>query len=394
MNITLCKGFKAAGMASGIKKNGDMDLGVIISEMQADVAGVFTKNVVRAACVEYDREIVKNGKCRAIIANSGNANCYTGEKGMEDNQAMAKYIAAGFDIQDDQVIVASTGVIGQKLPIEKIKSAVPELVKSISSDGINDFAKAIMTTDSKPKLVSMCGKVNDNKYTVTGVAKGSGMIRPDMATMLCFVCTDAGIDSSTLASVLKKGADSSFNRITVDGDTSTNDMIILAANGMSGAKIQTAEDKEKFQDIIDAVLLDLAKKVVKDGEGVTKVVQVIVTGAQSNEAAFKVADTISHSNLVKTAFFGEDANWGRIIAAAGRAGINFEPSIVDLKFDNVFMVKNGEYCGPGAEGEATKVLKQDEFGVTLDLKGGSGTAAIITCDFSVDYVKINADYRT
>jgi glutamate N-acetyltransferase / amino-acid N-acetyltransferase len=390
----MCKGFKAAGMAAGIKKNGNKDLGLIVSDTPAAVAAVFTKNKVQAAPVLLDKERCKSGKCQAIIVNSGNANCCTGPQGMANAIAMSRLAANGLSISEELVCVASTGVIGQALPVEKIESAIPELIRSLSEEGFSDFAQAIMTTDTKPKIVSRSAEVSGKVFVVTGIAKGAGMICPDMATMLCFVCTDIAADTASLQPMLQKSVDQSFNRITIDGDTSTNDMVFVLANGMSGVLMNQEGAMGKFQTCLDEVLMELAKMVVKDGEGATKLVEVIVNGAASNADAKKIAYTIANSNLFKTALFGEDANWGRILAAAGRSGAALSPEKVDIFFNDVQMVKNGLWCGAEAEQKATRVLKTPEFNVTVDLKLGEGRSAYWTCDFSIDYVKINADYRS
>jgi len=392
--IYSCPGFTFSGCASGLKKNGENDLGLIYSETEAFAAGVFTKNRVQAASVKLDRERIKSGKCQAIIANSGNANCCTGEQGELDNLAMTRFVASEMGIPEKMVLVASTGVIGKPLPIQKVERSVPELVRLLSANGMSAFAGAIMTTDTVPKIVIKKGEIHNTSFTITGVAKGSGMIRPDMATMLCFVCTDAASDPKLLQEMLLKGVEKSFNRITVDGDTSTNDMVLLLANGVSGAVIQDHDQIAVFQNQLDQVLSDLARMVVKDGEGATKLVEVKVEGAKSDHDARCIAETIAQSNLVKTALFGEDANWGRIIAAAGRAGVDMIPEKMDIFFNDVCMVQNGIGCGPTAETEATKVLKTPEFVIQVKLNMGKGESSILTCDFSVDYVKINADYRS
>jgi glutamate N-acetyltransferase/amino-acid N-acetyltransferase len=394
MKKNLCKGFSFSGVVSGLKKNGRKDLGLIYSEVPAGVAGAFTRNRVQAAPVLLDRERLKKGFCRAVIANSGSANCCTGVQGMKDAVSEAKLAADGLNISEDQVLVASTGVIGKPLPVDKIESAVPELVKALSPEGIDDFAQAIMTTDTVPKIVSKKGKIGGSGFTITGVAKGAGMISPDMATMLCFICTDAAVTPDFLKEALASSVEKSFNRITIDGDTSTNDTVLVMANGMSGASVKSRSEKEYFRGLLDEVLMALAKMVVKDGEGATKLVDVIVKGATSDSDAEIIARTIANSNLVKTALFGEDANWGRILAAAGRAGVVFDPLLVNISFDDVLMVKSGMGCGDAAEKEATKVLKKPEFSITVDLKTGKGKASVLTCDFSIDYVKINADYRS
>ena len=390
----MCPGFKAAGIAAGLKKKNKKDLGLIFSEVPANVAGMFTRNRVKAAPVILDIERIKSGVCQAIIVNSGNANCCNGEQGIRDAETMASLSASELGISKDLVLVASTGVIGEPLPIGKIKTAVPDLVGSLQPEGIPDLAKSIMTTDTVPKMASGQGVVEGKSFIVTGVAKGAGMIRPDMATMLCFVCTDANAAPEVLKKALVSAIDRSFNRITIDGDTSTNDTVLMMANGLSGAVIENPGHQEIFQKVIDRIFLDLAKQLVRDGEGVTKLVEIIVRGTASDSDAIKVADTVAHSPLVKTAFFGEDANWGRIIGAVGRAGVDVDPDRIDLYFDDVQMVKAGMGCGKAVEIEATKVLKKSEFTVTVNLNLGQGFGSMITCDFSVDYVKINADYRS
>ncbi len=394
MNVIMCPGFKAAGVAAELKKKGKKDLGLIYSQVPASVAGVFTKNRVKAAPVLLDMELIKSGVCQAIIVNSGNANCCTGEQGMRDAGAMASLAASELGISNDLVFVASTGVIGEPMPIEKIKTAIPDLVKSLQPEGIPDFARSIMTTDTVPKMVSAQGIVEGKTFTVTGVAKGAGMIRPDMATMLCFVFTDVGAEPEILKETLVKAVHRSFNRITIDGDTSTNDTVLVMANGLSGAFIRSVAQRDIFQKVLDEIFLDLAKQLIRDGEGVTKLVEIMVRGAVSDSDAWKVADTVAHSPLVKTSFFGEDANWGRIAGAVGRADAKVDPDKIDIYFDGVQLVKAGISCGKAVEAEATKVLKKSEFVVTVDLNMGRGSDLMYTCDFSVDYVKINADYRS
>jgi len=394
MSVIMCPGFKAAGVAAELKKKGKKDLGLICSRVPANVAGVFTKNRVKAAPVLLDMELIKSGVCQAVIVNSGSANCCTGEQGMRDAEAMASLAASELGISNDLVFVASTGVIGEPLPIEKIKTAIPDLVKSLQPEGIPDLARSIMTTDTVPKMVSVQGIVEGKTFTVTGVAKGAGMIRPDMATMLCFVCTDVGAAPEILKETLVKAAHRSFNRITIDGDTSTNDTVLVMANGLSGAVIRSVAQRDIFQKVLDEIFLDLAKQLIRDGEGVTKLVEIMVRGAVSDSDAWKVADTVAHSPLVKTSFFGEDANWGRIVGAVGRADAKVDPDKIDIYFDDVQLVKAGISCGKAVEAEATKVLKKSEFVVTVDLNMGRGSDLMYTCDFSVDYVKINADYRS
>jgi glutamate N-acetyltransferase/amino-acid N-acetyltransferase len=394
MAIIPCPGFKAAGMAAGIKKNGRRDLGLIVCEGTADVAGLFTRNRVQAAPVLLDRERVRGGLCRAVIVNSGNANCCTGADGYANAVRMAQAAAVDLGFPEEQVLVASTGVIGEPLPVERIEQALPSLVEALAPEGVAEFAEAIMTTDRVPKAVSRQVEIGGGRVTLTGVAKGAGMIRPDVATMLCFLMTDARASAEVLRAILATGAERSFNRITVDGDTSTNDTILLMASGRSGVDVESVAARNRFQALVDEVMLALAIWVVKDAEGSNKLVEIRVEGASSDSDARAVADAIAHSPLVKTALFGEDANWGRILAAAGRAGAALDPSRVDIFIGPVQMVAGGIGCGKEAEAAATHVLKTDEFSITVDLHLGAGRAVVYTCDLSIDYVKINADYRS
>ncbi len=389
-----CPGFQTAGVASGLKKNGKKDLGLIYSEVPATVAAMFTRNLVRAAPVLLDQQRTANGSCRAVIVNSGNANCCTGEQGMQDAIRMGRLAAQGLMVDEEDVLVASTGVIGEPLPVEKIESAAPGLIKALAADGLSDFAEAIMTTDTVAKVVSRRGELAGKSFTVSGAIKGAGMIRPDMATMLCFVMTDIVAQPQVLQQTLNKAVDRSLNRMTVDGDTSTNDTVLLMANGHSTVKVISENQKDVFQAVLNEVMIGLAKWLIKDAEGATKLVEIVVKGAKTKAEAHKIADTVANSPLFKTALFGEDANWGRILAAVGRAGITVDPEKIDIFFGSAQMVKSGFGCGKEAEAESTRVLKQDELTVTIDLNLGQKTETVYTCDFSIDYVKINADYRT
>ena len=394
MSVSPCPGFQMGAVCAGLKKNGAADLGLIYSEVPSAAAAVFTRNKVQAAPVVLDRQRIQSGLAQALIVNSGNANCCTGPQGMQAALDMAALTADALSLDEQLVLVSSTGVIGEPLPVAKIEQALPALKRQLRNDGVMDFARAIMTTDTVPKAVSRQMTARDGSFTVTGVAKGAGMIRPDMATMLCFIMTDISASPEALQGILTAACDRSFNRISIDGDTSTNDTVLIMANGRSGIDISEEANLALFDEALSQVTGDLAKWLVRDGEGVTKLVEIFIKGAASDADAFRIVDTVAHSNLVKTALFGEDANWGRIIAAAGRAGVPMEPDRVDIYFDNVQMVANGMGCGPAAEAQATEVLKREEYAITIDLKMGAGSAGMITCDFSVEYVKINADYRT
>jgi glutamate N-acetyltransferase/amino-acid N-acetyltransferase len=395
MNKTVtCPGFRAAGVACGLKKNGDKDLGLIVSDLPASVAGVFTRNRVKAAPVRLCETRVAAGTCQAVIVNSGNANCATGAEGMAHAEEMARLAARALGLKSERVLVASTGVIGTPLPVERIRDGVPALADGLRPQGFDDLARAMMTTDTVPKAEVRTAEIDGKHFTMAAVAKGAGMIRPDMATMLAFVCTDVAAEPATLRSMLRRACDNSFNRISIDGDTSTNDTVLLMANGLSEIVLDSESVQAHFQTVLDEMLLSLARQLVKDGEGVTKLVELRVKGAASRNDAVQVADTVAHSPLVKTAFFGEDANWGRIMAAVGRSGVDLDPDRLDVYFDDVQMAAAGLGCGATAEARATAVMKRPEYKVTIDLNSGDAEASLLTCDFSVDYVKINADYRS
>jgi glutamate N-acetyltransferase/amino-acid N-acetyltransferase len=336
-------------------------------------------------------------KAQAILVNSGIANACTGEAGMNAALKSAKLAAAALDIDEGLVQVSSTGVIGEQLPVDTIAGAMDELVKGLSPLAYDRVAQAIMTTDTVPKTADRICQIAGSEIKLFGIAKGAGMIMPDMATMLCFVMTDANISAPVLQSHLSVAVQQSFNRITVDGDTSTNDtVLVLASCQAAHPEISTLETEESrvFAEALADLLKDLALQIVSDGEGATKLVTVRVTGARSEDEAELAARTIANSALVKTAFFGEDANWGRIIAALGRSGIDFDAERVAISFDNVLMVQDGLGLGAEAEAKATEVLKHKMFSVTVDLKIGQAASEIYTCDLSLDYIKINAEYRS
>ena len=390
------KGFQFAAVEAAIKKPGRLDLALIYSEQPAAVAAVFTTSKVKAAPVLLDEERVKGGGVQALVVNSGNANACTGARGMADAVETARLVAEGLQIPPESVLVASTGVIGQPLPMERITGAVPALVSNCGSSTLGDIAAAIMTTDTFPKMECRSGAAGGVAYTVAGIAKGAGMIMPNMATMLAFIVTDAAVEPSFLQECFTSANERSFNAITVDGDTSTNDTALIMANGAAGNQLicSGTPEAEVFAEILNDLLLSLAKLIVRDGEGATKFVTVNVVGAVSAAEAKKGAMAIANSSLVKTAFFGQDANWGRIFAAVGYSGIEVEQLKTDLFFDDVQMVKDGLFAGGDAEARGTEVLKKPDFSVTVDLHLGSGSATVYTSDLSYEYIKINADYRT
>ncbi|MCL2761459.1 MAG: bifunctional glutamate N-acetyltransferase/amino-acid acetyltransferase ArgJ [Desulfuromonadales bacterium] len=394
--MAILKGFKFGAAEAAIKKPGRLDLGLIYSETVANAAAVFTTNNVKAAPVLLDEQRIKSGACRAILVNSGNANACTGSQGMEDAKKSSRQLGIILDIPEDDILVASTGVIGINLPIERVIDAIPKLCENLEQGTVEDVAKAMMTTDTFPKGEIRRGIANGKNYTICGIAKGSGMIMPNMATMLAFIMTDAAVEQEWLDQIFKTSINSSFNIITVDGDTSTNDTAIVMANGAAGNSLinDTHPDAEEFARLLEEVCIGLAKQMVKDGEGATKFVSITVKGALSDNDAKKAAFAIANSSLVKTAFFGQDANWGRILAAAGYSGAELKQELTELFFDDVQMAKNGIFIGGNAEAAGSEILKKDEFSVTLNLNLGHGKATVYTSDLSYDYVKINADYRT
>jgi glutamate N-acetyltransferase/amino-acid N-acetyltransferase len=393
----IIKGFTYSAAAAGIRKKDKLDLGLIFCEHPAVAAGVFTSSRVKAAPVRLDMERIVQGRAQAILVNSGVANACTGKIGMQAVQTCSGLVAAALNIDANLVQIASTGVIGEQLPVDKIGEAMDGLVADLSPDGYDKVARAIMTTDTVPKTAGRTCTIGGKQVKLFGMAKGAGMIMPDMATMLCFILTDADIAAGSLQGLLAKGVKQSFNRITVDGDTSTNDTVLVLANCTAGNPQINAPDTEEsrvFGAALEDLLRDLALQIVADGEGATKLVTIRVINAQSERDGEQAARTIANSPLVKTAFFGEDANWGRIIAALGRSGVEFDQDRVDIAFDEIIMVKDGLSQGPAAEKKATAVLKRKAFIVTIDLKMGQAASEIYTCDLSIDYIKINADYRS
>lgn len=393
MNI---QGFSFATVEAAIKKPGRKDLALIYSEVPAVAAAVFTTSSVKAAPVLVSQEHIATGTAQALIVNSGNANACTGEPGMKAARETTRLVAQALKIDTAAVQVCSTGVIGVQLPVERITSAIPALVDGLSSGTLDDVAQAIMTTDTFPKMEASSSTAGGVSYTVAGIAKGAGMIMPNMATMLSFIITDAAVEPAFLRSTFRSAVERSFNAITVDGDTSTNDTCLIMANGMAGNPVITADspDSAAFTATVNEVLLSLAKLIVKDGEGATKFVEIRVNGARSDADAKRAAMAIANSSLVKTAFFGQDANWGRIFAAVGYSGAEADQSLLSLHFDDVCMARNGVFAGNDAEARGTEVLRKNEFTVTVDLGIARGTATVYTSDLTHEYVSINADYRS
>ena len=392
-------GFKAAGVHCGIRKGKlKKDLALIVSETAANAAAVYTTNLVKAAPVLVTRENLKNGRASAMLCNSGIANACVAD-GIEKARGMCKLVSGALGIPADNVIVASTGVIGQSLNLTPVAAGVAQLVKELSPQKSAEAAQAIMTTDTIMKEVAVCVDIGGRNVKIGGIAKGSGMINPKLATMLAFLTTDAEIDSETLSAMLKDAAENSFNRVSVDGDTSTNDMLSIMANGKSGVKIGKSGDGSyaAFKQGLDAVCVHLAKLLAKDGEGATKMVECAVKNAPDIAAAAKIADSIINSSLVKTAMFGEDANWGRILCAAGYSGAAFDPQKTDISLRSaagaVLVCQNGAGVDFSEE-KAAEILKCNEITIDVNLNQGSAAATAWGCDLSYDYVKINGDYRT
>jgi len=396
--ITAVQGFKASGLHCGIKRS-RADLALIYTEAEASAAGVFTQNTVKAAPVILSKKHLSSGRARAVVVNSGNANACTGERGMSDAEKMAETAAYALGIKPQEVVVASTGVIGVPLPMDKIQRGIYEAAEKLSSDGGSAAAEAIMTTDTYPKEFAVRFDLDGVTVTVGGMAKGSGMIHPNMATMLGFIATDAAVSPKMLKKALKYAVDRSFNMITVDGDTSTNDMVVVLANGLSKNPIIDSEAPAyfKFLRALERVCLELAKDIVRDGEGATKFVEIEVSGASSVEEARKLALSVATSSLVKTALFGEDANWGRILAACGKTGVLFDPSKVDIFLKSKGGIEQTARGGMGLpfnEENAARILAEKEIKIIINFNEGEASAKAWTCDLSYEYVRINSSYRT
>ncbi len=393
-------GFQVAGVHAGLKKDGALDFALIVSDRPAATGGVFTTNEVKAACVMVNMAKVAqnpNG-IRAVAINTRCANACTGQQGIENANATARYVAEKLGIEESTVLVLSTGVIGTQLPMENIRHGVDLAAQGLGHDWTS-AAQAILTTDTRPKQASVrVTKANGETYQIAGISKGAGMIAPNMATMLAVVVTDAVIEQPQ--PMLRQAAEISFNRIVVDGDMSTNDTLFLLSNGASGVKVETQADVAQFQQALNAVCIKLAQDIVRDGEGVTKFVTLRITGAPDDAAAHRIANTVATSPLVKTAFYGGDANWGRVIAAAGRAGVVLEPEKLRLMIaageeprDDLLLFCNGTVASYH-EADASAIFAEPAVSLWLDCGQGDGEATVWTCDLSHDYVSINGDYRS
>ena len=398
--ITDVKGFKAAGITAGLKKSGKKDLALIYSEYKAVSAAVFTKNLVKAAPILVDMENIKSENTQAIIVNSGNANACTGEDGYKNAKKMTEIIAEKLNLHPTEVLVESTGIIGVQMDMEKVASGLEKIVPELSEEGGHNAGEAIMTTDTFPKNLAVKIEIGGKEVTIAGIAKGSGMIHPDMATMLAFLVTDISIDKKLLQKVFSKSTDDSYNMVSVDGDTSTNDMAGILANGAAGNTKITDENSEEFKifkEALNFVNKELAKSIAKDGEGATKLIEVTTKNARTMEDAKKVSKSVITSSLFKAAVFGSDANWGRILCAVGYSGAELIVDKIEIFIkgeDKIIQVaKNGMGIDFGEE-KVEKILKEEKVGVIVNLNDGNYDATAWGCDLTYDYVKINADYRT
>ncbi len=399
-SVTSPRGYLAGAAACGLKESGNLDIALLTAERDCAAAGVFTRNQVVAAPVLVSRETLAahRTRVRGVIANAGNANACTGEPGMRAARAMQRLAADHLHCSAEQLLVLSTGVIGRQLDMVRVKTGIAAAAADLASDGGTRAARAIMTTDTVPKEVAVQVELPGGVVTLGGMAKGSGMIHPDMATMLGVITTDALVPADDLQALLFAAVEQSFHCITVDGDTSTNDTVLLLANGASGVPVTGRASRAPFGDALTTICTILAQMIVRDGEGASKYIELTVTGARSAAEARAVARTIATSPLVKTAFAGADPNWGRILAAAGRAGIPFDQGRVALwissrETDMVQLVSGGTPLD-FLESDAAQILQQAEFQVRLDLGLGAGSAKVWTCDLTHEYVTINADYRT
>lgn len=404
-NITAPKGFKAAGITAGLKPSGAPDLALIYSDTEAIAAGVFTTSQVRAACVDYCRQRLQSkASARAILVNAGQANAGTGKQGWDDAVECAGLLGEALNLPAESVLLASTGVIGQRIKMDILRQGIPQLVSELSETGGDAASQSIMTTDLVPKAIALETQIDGRPVRIGGISKGSGMIHPNMATMLAFVTCDAAVSTSLWQQMLSRAADKTFNQITVDGDTSTNDSLIALANGQSRtpAITEATANAQKLEAMLTAVCEHLAKAIARDGEGATCLIEVQVSGASDNEAARKIARTVAGSSLVKSAIFGRDPNWGRIAGAAGRAGVTFHQEDLQIKLGNFLLMENGQplpFDRPAASqylkaAAGGAYLQDDTVLISVCVGNGSGTGTAWGCDLSYDYVRINAEYTT
>lgn len=403
--VTAPRGYRATGIAAGLKPSGAPDLALILSDTDAIAAGVFTLSQVRAACVDYCRQrLQRRASARAILCNAGQANAATGDQGWADAIESAELVANALQVPPESILLASTGVIGQRIAMTPLRAGIPKLVSEVSETGGDAAAKAICTTDLVPKFIALETTIEDRPVRIGGMAKGSGMIHPNMATMLGFITCDAAVSSTLWQQMLKRAVDRSFNQITVDGDTSTNDTVIALANGQSrtSAITEAGPAAETLEAMLTAVCQHLAKAIARDGEGATCLMAVQVSGASDDKAANQIARTIAGSSLVKSAIFGRDPNWGRIAGAAGRAGVSFDQAELQIRLGDIPLMDAGQplpfdrqaasdYIKQAAAGA---YLKEDTVAIAVSVGAGAGSGIAWGCDLSYDYVRINAEYTT
>ena len=384
----LVKGFHFAGISAGIKENGKKDFSLIFSQVPAFVAGGFTKNRVR--------RLIRTGRSQAVVVNSGNANACTGSRGLKDAILMGEETARALGVDSGQVLVSSTGKIGIPLPIRKVQAAIPRLVRALKPDGLEDAARGILTTDKHPKYLTDSVRIGGQRVRLAGIAKGAGMIHPSMATMLAYFVTDFNVGQPLLAKLFRGIVDGSFNRISVDGDMSTNDTALILANGLAGKGPVTAGSAalRRFYGMLAAMADEFAREIVMDGEGATKCADVIVEGARTESEARRVAGAIGTSLLVKTALFGEDPNWGRVVAAVGYSGVPCDPDRIDVMIGKVVLVRAGLAVGGDAQTRARREMKKVRFPIRVRLHQGRAAAHLYTSDLTYEYVRINAEYTT
>ncbi len=394
-SVTSPRGFRAGAVHAGIRSDTPedvLDVTILAADGETTGAAVFTKNKVTAAPVVLSREHIGKAAPRAVVVNSGNANAAVGDQGMTDARVSAQVVADKLGLRPEEVLVCSTGVIGVPMPMDVMRSGIEAV--ELADDAGHDFALAIMTTDLKPKECAVTVEIGGQTVTVAGTTKGSGMIHPDMATMLAFVTTDAAIDQDCLSRILDRAVSRSFNMISVDGDTSTNDTLLVIANGAAGNDPVTGGENEALiEEAITYVSMELAKAIVRDGEGATKLIEINVTGATSDNDARQAARVISTSPLVKTAVFGNDPNWGRVMMALGRSGVEMQESRVTLHFNDICVLQNGQAV-PFDRDDAVERMKQSEVRFDVSLGLGDAAATAWTCDFSYEYVRINGEYTT
>ena len=396
--VCSAKGFRAAGVAAEVKYKGRNDVALIVADEPCAAAALFTTNKVAAAPVVYDRSVIKGGRIQAILANSGCANACTGEQGLADARLSALVTAGELGIDPHHVLVASTGVIGRRLPMDRLLAGMKLAKKALGRTAAHglDAEKAIMTTDTRPKQACATTTVGGKKVVVGGMSKGSGMIEPNMATMLGFVTTDAAVSPRMLRRALQLAVGKSFNRLVVDGDESTNDSVFLLASGKAGNREidKPGKDFDAFLEALESVCVSLARQMATDGEGATKFVTVTVKGAKTERDAERAARAVAKSPLAKTSWFGKDPNWGRVLAAVGYSGAEVSDMQAEVFYDRAWAFRRGQIADEAQLAKLAKVMEKDEFTVTVDLHLGKYESSIYTCDFSLDYVHINADYTT